>query len=102
MGHQIQDVWPSIRVSHAGYVTGLRSFVMMLAAISGVPVACRLCSSLFVPKPNRSADCQHYVMPDPAATVRRCPLTSIAGGGDCYSFGYSVSHDSSVPHPQRL
>jgi hypothetical protein len=30
-------------------------------------------------------------MADLAATVRQCPLASAAGGGGCYSLGYSVA-----------
>ncbi len=35
-------------------------------------------------------------MLDLGATVRQCPLASIAGDGDCYSLGYSVAHACSV------
>ena len=45
---------------------------------------------LFVPKPSRGAGCQRCGMPDLGTTVRRRPLASTAGGGDCYSLGYSA------------
>jgi hypothetical protein len=48
-------------------------------------------SGLFVPKPTSRAYYQHYGTSDLGATVRQCPLTPTAGGGDCYSVGYSVA-----------
>ena len=45
---------------------------------------------LFVPKPSRRIDCQGHIVPDLGAIVRQRPLASSAGGGDCYSLGYSV------------
>jgi integrase len=47
-------------------------------------------SILFVPKPTRRVDCQRQDAPDLGTTVRQRPLASAAGGGDCYSLGYSA------------
>jgi hypothetical protein len=46
---------------------------------------------LFVPKASTNADYQRRGTPDLGRTVRGCPLASAAGGGDCYSLGYSAS-----------
>jgi hypothetical protein len=55
-------------------------------------------SGLFVPKPSRGVDCQHFVMPGLAAAVRQCPLASATGGGDCYSLGYSAPGRRRLDH----
>jgi hypothetical protein len=51
-------------------------------------------AGLFVPKPTRDAGCQGCGLPGLGSTVRRCPLTSTAVGGDCYSLGYSVAREA--------
>ncbi len=48
-------------------------------------------SGLFVPKPSRCADYQVCMTLDLEATVRQCPRASAAGGGGCYSLGYSIA-----------
>jgi hypothetical protein len=53
--------------------------------------AIALSGGLFVPKPSHCTGCQHCGMPDLGTTVRQRPLASAAGGGDCYSLGYSAS-----------
>jgi hypothetical protein len=43
----------------------------------------------FVPKPSRGEGHQACRRSDLGSSVRRCPLASVAEGGDCYSLGYS-------------
>jgi hypothetical protein len=54
---------------------------------------------LFVPKPSRGADCQPCGTPDLGPIVRQRPLVSPAGGGDCYSVGYSVARSRPLRKP---
>jgi hypothetical protein len=53
---------------------------------------------LFVPKPSRRIDCQRRIVPDLGAIVRQLLLAAAAGGGDCYSLGYSARGSPRLGH----
>jgi len=51
---------------------------------------------LFVPKPSTDADCQRRNTRGLGQTVRRCPLTSTGGRGDCRSLRHSAAREPVV------